>query len=146
MRESPTHKRYAGDLVAMDGFRNRTCDGLTRFASMLALLLGAAGCGGGAGGVGSTAVPASVVIPASISVQPADQSVPMGLPATYSVTAAGSVTSNAASLTVTARAPMTDDLRFQQVDAPSLPHLISNRPILFSGSRGFNPRNKTALS
>jgi hypothetical protein len=59
---------------------------------------------------------------------------------------AGSVTSNAASLTVTARAPMADDLRFQQVDAPSLPHLISNRPIFFSGSRGFNPRNKTALS
>jgi hypothetical protein len=32
---------------------------------------------------------------------------------------AGSVTSNAASLTVTARAPMAGDLRFQQVDAPS---------------------------
>ena len=32
---------------------------------------------------------------------------------------AGTVTSNAASLTVTARAPMAGDLRFQQVDAPS---------------------------
>ena len=32
---------------------------------------------------------------------------------------AGSVTSQAATLTVTARAPMTGDLRFQQVDAPS---------------------------
>jgi hypothetical protein len=32
---------------------------------------------------------------------------------------AGMVTSNAASLTVTARAPMAGDLRFQQVDAPS---------------------------
>jgi hypothetical protein len=31
----------------------------------------------------------------------------------------GAVTSNAASLTVTARAPMAGDLRFQQVDAPS---------------------------
>jgi hypothetical protein len=32
---------------------------------------------------------------------------------------AGTVTSNAALLTVTARAPMAGDLRFQQVDAPS---------------------------
>lgn len=108
--------------------------------------------------------PAPAVVPASISAQPADQSVPMGLPATYSVTAAGSspqyqwarngaeiagatgstyvtpatgfadtgsrftvtvsnsagtVTSHAALLTVTARAPMAGDLRFQQVDAPS---------------------------
>jgi hypothetical protein len=104
------------------------------------------------------------VIAAAISQQPVDQSVPMGLSATYSVTAsgaplnyqwakngaaiagatgssyttpattfadtganftvtvgnsAGTVGSNAASLTVTARAPMAGDLRFQQVDAPS---------------------------
>jgi hypothetical protein len=104
------------------------------------------------------------VIAAAISQQPVDQSVPMGLSATYSVTAtgsslqyqwakngaaiagatsssyttpataftdtgatftvavnnsAGTVTSNAALLTVTARAPMAGDLRFQQVDAPS---------------------------
>jgi hypothetical protein len=42
--------------------------------------------------------------------------------ATFTVTvsnAAGSITSNAASLTVTARAPMPGDLRFQQVDAAS---------------------------
>jgi hypothetical protein len=111
-----------------------------------------------------TSPPVPAVVPASISAQPADQSVPMGLSATYSVTAAGSspqyqwarngaeiagatgstyvtpatgfadtgsrftvtvsnsagtVTSNAALLTVTARAPMAGDLRFQQVDAPS---------------------------
>jgi hypothetical protein len=102
--------------------------------------------------------------PAAISDQPADQSIPMGLSATFAVTATGSslqyqwqkngtpiagatsssyvtpsatftdtgssytvtvsnadgmVTSSAASLTVTARAPITGDLRFQQVDAPS---------------------------
>jgi hypothetical protein len=110
-----------------------------------------------------TSAPAPPV-PVSISAQPSDQSVPMGLSATYSVTTAGSslqyqwarngaeiagatgstyvtpatgfadtgsrltvtvsnsagaVTSNAASLTVTARAPLAGDLRFQQVDAPS---------------------------
>jgi hypothetical protein len=100
----------------------------------------------------------------AISSQPSGQSVPMGLPATYAVTATGtslqfqwkrngapivganasnyttpatvfadsgasfSVTvsnstgtadSAVAALTVTARAPMAGDLRFQQVDAPS---------------------------
>jgi hypothetical protein len=100
----------------------------------------------------------------AITLQPADQSVPMGLSANFTVTATGAslqyqwakngaaiagatsgnyatpatafadsgatftvsvsnsggtVTSNAASLTVTARAPMAGDLRFQQVDAPS---------------------------
>jgi hypothetical protein len=99
-----------------------------------------------------------------ISNQPVGQSVPMGLPATYAVTATGSslqfqwkrngasitganssnyttpatvfadsgasfsvtvsnstgtIDSTAAALTVTARAPMAGDLRFQQVDAPS---------------------------
>ncbi|HEX3913429.1 MAG TPA: hypothetical protein VHW71_07980 [Steroidobacteraceae bacterium] len=42
--------------------------------------------------------------------------------ANFSVTvsnSAGTAISNAASLTVTARAPMAGDLRFQQVDAPS---------------------------
>jgi hypothetical protein len=42
--------------------------------------------------------------------------------ADFSVTvsnSAGTVTSNAASLTVTARAPMAGDLRFQQVDSPT---------------------------
>jgi hypothetical protein len=45
--------------------------------------------------------------------------------ATYTVTVSnsvGAVTSNAASLTVTARAPMAGDLRFQQVDAASTVH------------------------
>jgi hypothetical protein len=109
-------------------------------------------------------VPYTSDTPATISNQPVDQSIPMGLSATFAVTATGTslqyqwqkngaaiagatgssytapavtftdtgssytvtvsnadgmVTSNAASLTVTARAPMTGDLRFQQVDAPS---------------------------
>lgn len=124
--------------------------------------LGISGCGGGSGNaVSNPVVPA---IAAAISQQPVDQSVPMGLSATYSVTAtgsplnyqwarngaaiagatgssyttpattfadsganftvtvsnsAGAVSSNAASLTITARAPMEGDLRFQQVDAAS---------------------------
>jgi hypothetical protein len=121
-----------------------------------------AGCGGD-----SAATPDASTVPAvapTILNQPMDQSVPMGLPATYSVTAAGSplqfqwkrngaaivgatsksyttpatafadsgaslsvtvsnsagtVDSSAVALTVTARAPMAGDLRFQQVDAPS---------------------------
>lgn len=131
------------------------------------------GCGGGGGGGGNEpqqTAPPTTAAPA-ISVQPADQSVPMGLPATFSVTAAakdstgaaaplqyqwllkgkpisgatgstyttpatsftdsgsqftvtvtdagGSVTSTAASLTITARAPNPKDLRFQQVDSPA---------------------------
>jgi len=108
--------------------------------------------------------PAVAVIAPAINAQPVDQSVPMGLSATYSVTATGSslqyqwakdgaaiagatssayttpatafsdtgtsftvavsnsggtISSDAASLTVTARAPMAGDLRFQQVDAAS---------------------------
>ena len=118
------------------------------------------GCGGG-GGTPVAPVAARIAAPA-VTVQPVSQSVPMGLSATYSVTAAGSslqyqwardgallagatastyvtpptqftdtgatftvtvsnpggsVTSSAASLTVTARAPREGDLRFQQVDA-----------------------------
>jgi len=152
-------------MTAMDGFRHCKHFGLPRLVPILALLLGATGCGGGSGGAGGmTSPPAPAVVPASISAQPSDQSVPMGLSATYSVTAtgsslqyqwarngaeiagatgstyvtpatgfadtgsrftvtvsnsAGTVTSNAALLTVTARAPMAGDLRFQQVDAPS---------------------------
>jgi hypothetical protein len=130
--------------------------------AMWSVALGASGCGSGSGSYGT--VPVVPVIAAAITQQPVDQSVPMGLSATYSVTAtgsslqyqwakngaaisgatsssyttppttfantsatftiavnnsAGSVTSNAALLTVTARAPMAGDLRFQQVDAPS---------------------------
>jgi hypothetical protein len=131
-------------------------------SAIWSVALGISGCSGGSGNsAGSPVIP---VIAAAISQQPADQSVPMGLSASYSVTATGSslnyqwakngaaiagatsssyttpattftdtgadftvtvsnsagmVTSNAASLTVTARAPMAGDLRFQQVDAPS---------------------------
>jgi hypothetical protein len=118
-------------------------------------------CSSGSGDAGVTGPP---IPKAVINVQPADQSVPMGLAATFAVStageslqyqwmkngaaiggandpsyttpattfadtganftvavtnSAGTVTSSAASLTVTARAPMAGDLRFQQVDAPS---------------------------
>jgi hypothetical protein len=111
-----------------------------------------------------TGAPVPPVIAAAIANQPVDQSIPMGLSATFAVTAtgsslqyhwakngaviagatgssyttpattfadtgadfsvtvsnsAGTVTSNVASLTVTARAPMAGDLRFQQVDSPT---------------------------
>jgi hypothetical protein len=127
----------------------------------LSLTLGVAACGGG--GTASSPPPPVVVAPA-ILVQPANQSVPMGLTATYSVAAsgtspqyqwarngamlpgatastyvtppvafadsgasftvtvsnsAGTVTSRAVLLTVTARAPAAGDLRFEQVDATS---------------------------
>ena len=117
------------------------------------------GCGGSGPSVGTPPMPVSAP---EISTQPQNQSVPMGLSATYIVVAtgsnlqyqwlengslisgatsaayttpttafsntgssftvtvndsAGSVTSNPASLTVTARAPKTGDLRFGQVDA-----------------------------
>ena len=123
---------------------------------------GASSCSSGS--QAPTSAPPPPVIAAAISNQPVDQSIPMGLSATFSVTAtgsslqyqwarngaaiagatsssyttpatifadtradfsvtvsnsAGAVTSNTASLTVTARAPMAGDLRFQQVDAPS---------------------------
>lgn len=129
--------------------------------SVVSLLLGLAACGGG--GTASTPPPPVVEAPA-IMAQPANQSIPMGLTATYSVAAsgtslqyqwakngamlpgatgstyvtppvafaetgasftvtvsnsAGSVTSRAALLTVTARAPAAGDLRFEQVDAAS---------------------------
>lgn len=131
-------------------------------AAIWGTALGTSGCGSGSGGAANT--PVVPVIAAAISQQPVDQSVPMGLSATYSVTATGSslqyrwaknaeviagatsstyatpatafsdtgatftvtvsnsdgtISSNAASLTVTARAPMAGDLRFQQVDAAS---------------------------
>ena len=124
-------------------------------------LLVVGGCGYGVNG--ATPVASAIVAP-TILQQPANQSVPMGLSATYSVitsgttpqyrwtkngvtlpgatgssyvtapttfadanssfsvtvsNAAGTVTSVAAALTVTARAPSSGDLRFQQVDAAS---------------------------
>src|SRR5580704_14587504 len=126
------------------------------------IAVGSSGCSSGSSaGPGEVTSTAPVVAPA-ITAQPADQSVPMGLSASYSVTAtgsslkyqwakngaaiagatgdtyatpttaftdtgasftvsvsnsAGAISSNAASLTVTARAPAAGDLRFQQVDA-----------------------------
>jgi len=120
------------------------------------------GCGSGKG----PALPVITPVAPSIASQPANQSTPMGLPATFSVgvsgypltyqwmkngvpipgavssssyttpavtfedngaeytltisNSLGSVTSNPASLIVTARAPQQGDLRFQQVDAASI--------------------------
>lgn len=142
-----------------NGFRTRARLTLA-FAAMSCVAIGASGCSSG----DPPSTPVAQVIAATISQQPTDQSIPMGLSATFSVTAtgsalqyqwtrngaaiagatgstyttpgtafsdtgsiftvtvsnsAGSISSNAASLTVTARAPMAGDLRFQQVDSPS---------------------------
>ena len=159
------------DVLAIDNHFSTTPTihpprAVTRMAFAACLVLGQsmfiAGCGGD-----STATIAPPVAPAAapaISGQPVAQSIPMGLPAAYTVTATGSalqyqwkkngvsiggatdssyttpatafadsgasfsvtvsnsggtVDSTAAALTVTARAPMAGDLRFQQVDAPS---------------------------
>lgn len=150
-----------------------------------------AGCGGG--GTGNSAAMTSggtPIFPPDISSQPMSQSIPMGLSASFSVTAlgaseqyqwlkngspivgatnstyvtpattfadsgamfevtvsnsAGSVTSTAAALTVTARAPRAGDLRFQQVAAASTvngytgllsPDLISRTDISFAPAVG----------
>jgi hypothetical protein len=138
----------------------------TRLALATAMIwcvaAGASSCSSGS--QAPTSAPVPPVVAAAISNQPVDQSIPMGLSATFAVTAtgsslqyqwakngasiagatgssyttpatafadtgaifsvtvsnsAGALTSNSASLTVTARAPMAGDLRFQQVDAPS---------------------------
>jgi hypothetical protein len=136
--------------------------GLARaIAAIWSIAFALSGCSSGTGG--TTSAPGIPVIAAAISDQPVDQSIPMGLTATFAVTATGSsllyqwarngvaiagaagssyttpptafadtganftvtvsnsagmIGSNAASLTVTARAPMAGDLRFQQVDSP----------------------------
>jgi hypothetical protein len=123
----------------------------------------------------SPAPPSAPLVAPAISTQPANQSIPLGLSATYSVSAkgsaslayqwskngapitgatsssfttpatvstdmgslftvaisnpAGSVTSNPASLTITARAPKPGDLRFQQVDAASTVNGYNNGPL-----------------
>ena len=148
------------DCFISNGFRRTR---LTRAATAIGFIAtAAAGCSSGS--ETPTSVPVPPVVAAAITNQPVGQSIPMGLSATFSVTAtgsslqyqwarngaaiagatsssyttppttfadtgasftvvvnnsAGTVTSNAASLTVTARAPMGGDLRFQQVDAPS---------------------------
>ena len=126
------------------------------------LIVLASGCGGGGGQAPATATSPPPAVAPAITAQPVSQSVPMGLTATYSVTAtgtapqyqwsrngvaipganqsqyvtpatgfddtgasftvtatnsAGTATSDAATLTVTARAPKPGDLRFQLVDA-----------------------------
>ena len=126
------------------------------------LIVLASGCGGGGSNAPASTTSTTPIVPPAITAQPVDLSVPMGLTATYSVTAtgtapqyqwsrngvaipganqsqyvtpatgfgdtgasftvtatnsAGSATSDAATLTVTARAPKPGDLRFQLVDA-----------------------------
>ena len=150
-----------------------------------ASLLATAGCGAGSSPSNAISPPTSQPVP-TIATQPANQSVPMGLKATFSVTAAGtnlhyqwkkngiaipgatattytspastfsdtgtaftvtisnsagSITSNSAKLTITARAPQPGDLRFQQVDAASTVHGYGNGPTSIStglsGRMGF---------
>jgi hypothetical protein len=144
------------------GWRKVVMTGRTRIFRLLGFFVAllCAGCGAagtGVSGGGTAAAP-------SITQQPADQSIPMGLTAGFSVVASGTnlsyqwsrngtpisgatgstyntpsldfsdtgatftvavsntqgtVSSNPAKLTVTARAPRPGDLRFQQVDAAS---------------------------
>jgi hypothetical protein len=166
---------------------------LAVFAVIASLAL-PTGCGGG--GSNSTLPPAASAAAPAIKVQPASQSVPMGLAATYAVTAVGaalqyqwyrdgalipgangntyvtpttqfsdtgasftvvvsntggSVTSSAASLTVSARAPRSGDLRFQQVDASWIVSGYGNSGVaLSSGLNGrmamtFSPSSGTPL-
>jgi hypothetical protein len=129
-----------------------------RLGLLLVLSAPISGCGSGS----MPSSPVAAVVAPAIAMQPENQSVPMGLSATYSITAtgsslhyqwakngavianatsssyvtpvtgfadsgasfavtvsnaAGTILSNTAALTVTARAPMVGDLRFQQVDA-----------------------------
>lgn len=163
------------EMTGMDGLPNRSqgeCvapvqsvrPGIRFVASLLAgVVVIVAGCDGGGHTSGSPPPPSPpAVIAPAISTQPTDQSVPMGLTATYSVMATGSslqyqwakdgaaiigatsssyvtpaaqfsdtgttftvtvsnstgtLTSSPATLTVTARAPMAGDLRFQLVDS-----------------------------
>jgi hypothetical protein len=133
---------------------------IVRIAALSILAGAMAGCGSG---VTENAPQSAPIAAPAILVQPADQSVPMGLPASYVVSATGvdlqyqwarngeaiagaisatytsspttiadagaafsvtvsnamaAVVSRVATLAVTARAPMTGDLRFEQVDAP----------------------------
>jgi hypothetical protein len=144
------------------------------------------GCGSGKGPAAPNFTPIAPVIVS----QPANQSTPMGLPATFSVgvsgapltyqwmkngvpipgtvssssfttpavtfadngaeytltisNSLGSVTSNAASLTVTARAPQEGDLRFQQVDAASIVNGAAGEEFTnFSGWSGASFGNAT---
>jgi len=154
-------------------------------AALCCTAVGTPGCSSGSGGSAPPSGP-----PAAISVQPTDQSVPMGLSATFMVSATGetlqfqwqrngaaiagatspiyitpattfadsganftvtvtnsggAITSNAASLTVTARAPVAGDLRFQQVDAPSTVNGWGNAGVSLStvllarSAEDFNP-------
>jgi hypothetical protein len=165
----------------------RTC------VATLVIVTGLSACGGS--GMANYPPPAPPAAPA-ITAQPMNQSVPMGLPATYSVSATGSqltyqwaregtaiagatnssyttpatafadtgaqftvtvsnaggaATSTPASLTVTARAPAKDDLRFQQVDAPSTVSGWGNAGVgvstnlLARGGLGWSPALGTAF-
>jgi hypothetical protein len=137
---------------------------LSRIVLSLIALGILASCGGGGKSSESTVGTIAAQKSPAITQQPANQSIPMGLPASFAVVAsgdslifqwmrngsaiagatndtylipatsfadsgaqftvavsnsAGELTSNPAALTVTARAPMAGDLRFQQVDAPA---------------------------
>jgi len=157
------------------------------------LIVLASGCGGGQTPASTSTGP--VAQAPAITAQPVNTSVPMGLTATYSVTAtgtapqyqwskngaaiqganastyvtpatgfddtgtsftvtvtnpAGVVTSDAATLTVTARAPKTGDLRFQLVDAVQTVNGYGSGSFqstaLISGEQTFNASLGTPLT
>lgn len=152
---------------------------LVLLASLSLATFSLAGCGAGGSVRGSSSALTSQVAAPLIAIQPASQSVPMGLPVTFSVQAtgssptyewfvngtpifgatvasytvsaaqfadsgsvftvkisnsAGTVTSNPATLTVTARAPIPGDLRFRQVDAASTVNGYDNGPAGWSSA------------
>src|SRR2546429_6618586 len=180
MGETPPARGH-GEGPAMAAAYSRSCANrlgglpgailLLTYASALAVTA----CGSGSAPDMSGGTPP--VIPPGITAQPANQSVPMGLSATFAVTAtgsspqfqwtkdgamiagatggtyrtpatafadsgaafavtvsntAGSVTSTAAMLSVTAPAPTAGDLRFQQGDAPHIVNGWGNAGVALS--------------
>lgn len=147
---------------------------LVLFSALSFAAFSLAGCGAGGSARGSGSALTSQITAPVMDIQPANQSVPMGLPVTFSVevtgssltyqwfengtpifgatvsaytvsaaqfadsgsvftvkvsNSAGAVTSAPATLTVTARAPMSGDLRFRQVDAASTVNGYDNGPV-----------------
>src|ERR1700690_1319145 len=64
------------------------CRSIVTLTAMCFMVLSASSCSSGSGG--NPAAPSAPVAAAAITVQPANQSVPMGIPATFTVTAVGS--------------------------------------------------------
>jgi hypothetical protein len=86
-KEPSQCKMNAMDCAAPNRFYARPTWALSTIA-IWSVAVGVPGCSGGSGGIASA--PRTPVVAPSISDQPLDQSVPMGLSATFSVTATGS--------------------------------------------------------